>query len=100
MIILERKGEIIKMMYLYIYHIIINVIGLTFMATDKGRAKRQEWRIKESALWSVSLLGGALGSYIGMRLYRHKTKHTSFKVGLPLLSSLHLGLVFYLTIFW
>ncbi|WP_226667094.1 DUF1294 domain-containing protein [Metabacillus litoralis] len=88
------------MIYLFLYYIIINVIGLVLMAKDKRRAKRQEWRIKESTLWSVSLIGGALGSYIGMRLYRHKTKHTSFKVGLPLLTSLHFGLVLYLAVFW
>ncbi|MBM7605679.1 uncharacterized membrane protein YsdA (DUF1294 family) [Metabacillus crassostreae] len=88
------------MIFIFLYYLIINVIGLALMAIDKGRAKRQEWRIKETTLWSVSLIGGALGSYIGMRLYRHKTKHTSFKVGLPLLVSLHFGLVLYIAIFW
>jgi uncharacterized membrane protein YsdA (DUF1294 family) len=66
------------------------------MRVDKIRAKRGEWRIKEATLWWLAIVGGALGGFAGMRVYRHKTKHTSFKIGFPVISILQLILFIYL----
>ncbi|SEO81870.1 Uncharacterized membrane protein YsdA, DUF1294 family [Amphibacillus marinus] len=55
------------------------------MRTDKQRAKQNKWRISERMIWTISILGGSLGALTGMYGYRHKTKHLSFKLGLPLL---------------
>jgi uncharacterized membrane protein YsdA (DUF1294 family) len=65
---------------------IMNFTGLWLMKMDKQKAVKHQYRIKESTLWTVALLGGAIGSTLGMNLYRHKTKHFSFKYGFPLLS--------------
>lgn len=68
------------------YFIIMNLMGYMIMANDKTRAKKQKYRIKESSIWKAAFLGGAAGCFAGMRVFRHKTKHTVFKYGLPALS--------------
>ncbi|PGT91260.1 hypothetical protein COD11_01885 [Bacillus sp. AFS040349] len=87
-----------NMTYLIGFYLIINLIGFTIMGMDKNRAKKGEWRIKESTLWLVAAIGGALGSYLAMRNFRHKTKHSSFKYGLPILTLVHIGLFVYLSV--
>lgn len=75
---------------------IMNVIGLAIMRIDKTRAKRHQYRISEKTLWLVAILGGAIGTTLGMQLFRHKTKHVSFKIGFPLLAVIQLVLFFLL----
>ena len=58
-----------------IYLFAMNLLGLAAMAVDKNRAKRHAWRIPEKSLFLVSLLGGSVGTWAGMYLFRHKTKH-------------------------
>lgn len=55
------------------------------MFIDKQKAKRHKWRISENTLILISILGGSIGSIIGMQLFRHKTKHMKFKLGLPII---------------
>ncbi|WP_226526268.1 DUF1294 domain-containing protein [Metabacillus niabensis] len=78
------------MLYAFVYYLLVNMICFLLMASDKKRAVRGEWRIKESTLWLFALLGGAIGGYIGMKVYRHKTKHTSFIVFFPLIAVGHI----------
>ncbi|MFZ7945629.1 DUF1294 domain-containing protein [Neobacillus sp. 19] len=66
--------------------LVMNIAGLLIMGEDKKRAKKHQYRISEQTLWLVALFGGAIGTTAGMQLYRHKTKHLSFKVGFPLLA--------------
>ena len=65
------------------YLLIINLIGFIIMGVDKKRAIRGAWRISEASLFTVALLGGALGCTLGMNHFRHKTKHWYFKYGMP-----------------
>jgi uncharacterized membrane protein YsdA (DUF1294 family) len=67
-------------------YFIMNMAGLVIMWEDKKRAKKHEYRIPERTLWMVAIFGGAVGATAGMQLYRHKTKHTSFKIGFPVLA--------------
>ena len=67
------------------YLIIMNLTGLFAMAVDKSRAKQQKWRVPEKTLFLISLGGGALGTWAGMYIYRHKTKRWYFVVGMPLI---------------
>ena len=53
------------------------------MKADKKRAKKKQYRISEKTLWLIALAGGAAGMTMGMQKFRHKTKHLSFKLGLP-----------------
>lgn len=65
------------------YILSVNFVGFLAMYIDKKRAKRNEWRIKEGTLLSIALLGGGIGSMIGMYKFRHKTKKLKFTVGIP-----------------
>ena len=66
------------------YLIIMSVIGFFQMMTDKKKSRKHMWRISERTLLLTAALGGALGSWIGMYLFRHKTKHPRFYICVPL----------------
>ena len=80
---------------LVIYLLIMNVIGLAIMGMDKSKAKRHVWRIPEAALFLVSLLGGSIGTWAGMYLFRHKTKHWYFVIGMPVIFIFHVMIAVY-----
>lgn len=69
------------------------------MLWDKRKAIKKAWRIPERTLFAVAILGGSLGSLLGMHLFRHKTKHLSFLLGIPCILILHiiLGIILYCT---
>lgn len=81
-----------------LYLIITNFLGFALMGIDKRRAKKNAFRIPEATLFSVAIVGGSLGSIIGMFLFRHKTRHWYFVVGLPLILLIQIGLV--VLLFW
>ena len=68
-----------------IWLLILNAAGFMMMGMDKRKAKRDEWRIPERNFFIVALLGGALGCYIGMQVFHHKTLHKAFTIGMPLI---------------
>jgi uncharacterized membrane protein YsdA (DUF1294 family) len=71
--------------YLFIYLVVINLIGFVIMFIDKKRAIKKKYRIPEKKLFLVALIGGSLGTTLGMEMFRHKTRHWYFKWGMPLL---------------
>ncbi|HZG60777.1 MAG TPA: DUF1294 domain-containing protein [Anoxybacillus sp.] len=77
-----------------LYVFIVNMLGFFVIAIDKQKAKKGKWRIAESTIWLVSLLGGAIGAMLGMQLFRHKTKHRLFRYRLPFLALF--DIVFYI----
>ncbi len=77
----------------YIYLIIINALGLLIMLIDKYNAINGLHRIPERGLFAASLLGGSLGTWLGMLLFRHKTQKPKFTVGFPMILCLHIGLI-------
>lgn len=64
------------------------------MFIDKQKAKSHRWRISENTLMFISILGGSIGSIIGMQLFRHKTKHVKFKLGLPIILIIQILLLY------
>ena len=71
------------MRYFLYYLILANLAGLILMGLDKSRARRHRWRIPERVLFLSAILGGSLGATVGMWLFRHKTRHWYFVVGMP-----------------
>lgn len=78
---------------LLVYYIVINIIGIYIMYSDKEKAKHGQYRIPEATLWSVAIIGGAIGTTIGMHWFRHKTKHITFKLGFPALAIIDIVLL-------
>ncbi|MDO7907528.1 DUF1294 domain-containing protein [Paenibacillus sp. JX-17] len=70
---------------LVVWFLFINAVGYLVMAEDKKRARRRSERIPEKNLFLLAAIGGALGVLIAMYRKRHKTKHSSFVIGIPLL---------------
>ena len=70
---------------LILYFFTINALGFLLMLVDKHKARKNRWRIPEATLMGVAVLGGSIGSLIGMYTVRHKTKQPKFTVGIPLI---------------
>lgn len=70
---------------LLVYLLLINAVGFVFMLVDKRRAQKNLWRISESTLLTVAILGGSIGSYAGMKVFRHKTRKPKFSIGIPVI---------------
>ena len=68
-----------------IYFTIVNAAAFFLMLVDKHKARKNLWRIPEWVLFTSAALGGSIGALGGMYLVRHKTKHLSFTVGIPLI---------------
>lgn len=66
-----------------IYLLIINLTGFIAFGVDKRRAVKQKWRIRERTLFLFAILGGCIGCLLGMSAFHHKTKHLSFRIGMP-----------------
>ena len=68
-----------------IYLLAINIFGFLIMLIDKFKAKRNFYRISEKFIFTLCFLGASIGIYIAMFLVRHKTKHKTFTIGVPLI---------------
>lgn len=79
-----------------IYLILINAVGFLLMLSDKYKARKNQWRIPERVLLTVAFLGGSLGSILGMQLFRHKTRHLKFSLGLPAIFALQAILIIFM----
>ena len=78
------------------YIVLINILGLFSMGIDKRRAMKRQWRIPERSLFILAALGGSIGILVGMYLFRHKTRHLSFAIGIPVILILQLLLIGFL----
>lgn len=83
---------------LLVYLLLINAIGFLLMLVDKYKAKRNLWRIPEATLMGVAAIGGSIGTIAGMNLFRHKTKHPKFYIGLPAILALQIILIYLLAL--
>ncbi|WP_352398586.1 DUF1294 domain-containing protein [[Clostridium] aminophilum] len=68
-----------------VYAAAVNIIAFLMFGMDKMRAKRNEWRIPESSLLTVALIGGSVGAWAGMRFFHHKTRKPRFTVSIPVM---------------
>jgi len=69
------------MTILYAYIAAMSSFAFIMMWADKRQAQARGPRIPEKRLWLVAAIGGGVGAYLGMMLFRHKTKHTNFRIG-------------------
>ena len=94
-----------------IYLAVINVVTFFMYGIDKWRstsgrllptgrkkAKKSKWRIRETALLGLAVLGGSIGAWLGMKVWRHKTQHKKFKYGVPAIIIVQLALIVYFII--
>lgn len=78
------------------YIILINVIAFIVYGVDKWKARKGKWRISEASLLFLAFIGGSIGAYVGMQVWRHKTKHLKFTLGVPAILFLQILLLIYI----
>ncbi|MFQ9515203.1 MAG: DUF1294 domain-containing protein [Eubacterium sp.] len=76
------------MIYFIAYLAAINIITFIIYGMDKYKARKHKWRISEKELMGLSVIGGFIGAFAGMQIFRHKTKHMKFVVGVPVIAAL------------
>lgn len=76
---------------------VLNLIGLLLVASDKHKARKGLWRVPEKAFFLTALIGGSIGVYAGLLLFRHKTKHWYFMTGIPAILIVQIILVIVLS---
>lgn len=78
------------------YLVLINVVAFVAFGVDKWKAQRGAWRIPELTLLLLAALGGSVGAWLGMRVWRHKTQHLKFLVGIPAIFVLQILLAWWI----
>lgn len=81
---------------LLIYTAVINIYGFSLMYADKQNSIKKQWRVPEKKIFIISLLLGSLGTYAGMIIFHHKTRHWYFKYGIPIIITLQFLAIIYL----
>lgn len=83
--------------YIIVFYLfMINITGFAVMGIDKQKAIKKRWRIRESTLFLIALIGGSFGSIVGMRVFHHKTKHWYFVCGMPLILIFQIAIAVFL----
>ena len=77
--------------------VLINLVAFAVFGIDKKRAKKGQWRIPEKTLFLSAILGGSIGAILGMYIFRHKTKHWYFQIGIPAILILQIAAVYWLS---
>ncbi len=83
------------MIYCLCYLAFINVITFIIYGIDKLKAKKEKWRIPESTLLLLAIVGGSIGAWCGVKIWHHKTMHKKFRYGIPLIIAIQIGLCIY-----
>ncbi len=84
--------------YFFIYLIIINLVAFIASGLDKKAAINHKRRVREKNLWMLAVIGGSVGLYLSMKVFRHKTKHWHFKYGVPVLIFVQIVVMYIITI--
>ncbi len=94
MLYLAISPQSIIIMVVACYLVSANIAGFASMGIDKKKAERKQWRIPEATLFLIAAIGGSIGSILGMKHFRHKTKHWYFVIGMPFILIIQLIIVF------
>lgn len=71
----------------------VNVITFVVYGIDKLKAKKGKWRVPETTLLLLAIIGGSVGAWCGVKVWHHKTMHAKFKYGIPLIMAVQVGLL-------
>lgn len=97
---MERAGDLVeeadRLLNEESFISIVNIAAFILYGIDKHKAKAHQWRISEVSLLCIAVIGGSAGALLGMFVFRHKTKHLKFLIGVPLILVLQVAAGFYL----
>lgn len=89
-----KESSIIQILLIYLA--VINVGAFLMYGIDKWKARKSRWRISEATLLWVTVVGGSIGAWLGMKAWHHKTLHKKFRYGIPAIIILHLAVTGYI----
>lgn len=75
--------------------IFMSIWSFAAMGFDKSRAKKRKRRVSEKNLWLLAIIGGGIGAYVGMLIFKHKTRNTAFRIGFLLLAAVYIMVIIY-----
>ena len=81
---------------IFLYAAVMSLITFAVFGIDKYKAITNRWRIPERTLFLLALLGGGAGAFLGMQVFRHKTRHKQFAIGIPLIMAVQVLLLWFL----
>ncbi len=87
---------------LYIYIALLAIMGIVAFAAygmDKRKAKKNAWRTSEKTLLLLAACFGGIGAFLGMKVFRHKTQHTSFRIIVPLCALIQIAALVLLAVY-
>jgi hypothetical protein len=76
---------------LTVYLVIVNIAAFIMYYTDKKKAVKHRWRISEAALIGIAAVGGSIGAFAAMKIFRHKTRHPKFYITIPVLMAIYIA---------
>lgn len=82
---------------LIIYVAVVNVTAFLIYGIDKWNARKGLWRIPEKTLLGIAAVGGSVGAYAAMQMFRHKTKKPKFYIGVPFIFAIQIGILLYIS---
>lgn len=82
------------------YLLIVNLIAFALYGIDKRRAIKHKFRIPEKTLLWMARIGGGVGSWAGIKVFRHKTKHTKFRIIVPLWTIIWIVALVLAVVYW
>lgn len=80
--------------FVLLYGVIINIVGFACMYFDKRAARLNRYRISEKFLFTIAIIGAVIGVWIGMYMFRHKTKKLHFVFGMPIILIIQILILF------
>jgi uncharacterized membrane protein YsdA (DUF1294 family) len=85
------------MLQIIIYALfVLNLITFIIYGIDKFKAKKAKWRISEATLILLAVIGGSIGAWLGLQVWRHKTQHKKFFIGIPMILALQVIATIYI----
>jgi len=87
------SGEWLLAPWLLSWLAVVNIVAFVTYGFDKGLARREGRRIPEITLLTLAFVGGSLGAYAGMRVFRHKTLKGSFRTAFWVLVAVQVVLI-------
>ncbi|HEY9059807.1 MAG TPA: DUF1294 domain-containing protein [Pseudobacteroides sp.] len=73
--------------------IILNIIAFIISGIDKYKARHKKQRISEKTLFLLGIIGGCPGLYSSFFVFRHKTRHMKFMIGIPIIFAIQVTAV-------
>ena len=90
------KASHMTVLLLVAYVAIINTLAFIVYGIDKLKAKKGKWRIPESTLLLLAIIGGSIGAWFGIKVWHHKTLHKKIKYGIPLIVIIQIVIAIYI----